>query len=169
MTREFAHAFIARNGPLMTEAIEVIIGKRPETPDNPNDATRPFGVIESEEKRRGYGHCAGCGTWLALEGRTYCLSDACQAKAGLSTFYGQPLGEQTRASKPVGSQRDQKPLAAENNPPGIREPGTNRSSGVGSAWTAGPHACAECGVELMAHEVAREFCDDCVRLKLGLR
>jgi hypothetical protein len=51
VTREFAHAFVAQNGPLMTEALETIIGKRPETPDDP----RPLGVAESEAKRRGEG------------------------------------------------------------------------------------------------------------------
>jgi hypothetical protein len=48
MTKQFAHAFIATNGPLMTEAIETIIGKRPETPD---PIVRPLGVLESEAKR----------------------------------------------------------------------------------------------------------------------
>ena len=48
MTRAFAFAFVKSNGPLMTEALETIVGKRPETPD---PVVRPLGVSESESKR----------------------------------------------------------------------------------------------------------------------
>lgn len=33
---------------------------------------------EAEQSQRNYGNCPGCGAWVALEGRTHCLS--CEAK-----------------------------------------------------------------------------------------
>ena len=51
MTRAYAHAFIAHHGPLMTEAIDTLIGKRPETAEEPPAFVRPMGCYESEAKR----------------------------------------------------------------------------------------------------------------------